>query len=137
MPLDGQYLWAILQLEPLDHSVVGGSRHQHAKTGTTHGLMMQAVGGEIRAVERGQAAPDGGANDMTALCSHGGPQRVRVLLLEMLHQPAAEGDVEQLRAAADTQHRQVSVERGANELELPRVAIRFDLTEFRMRLFAV
>ena len=62
---------------------------------------------------------------------------MRVGFVEVLHQRAAEGDVQQLRAAAHAQHRQASIERGADQRQLPLVAARLDLAELGMRILAV
>lgn len=58
-------------------------------------------------------------------------------LVEVLHQRATEGDVEQLGAAAHAEHRQPAFERGLDQGQLPLVAVRFGLTELGMRVLAV
>ena len=58
-------------------------------------------------------------------------------LVEVLHERAPEGDVQQLGATAHAQHRQPPLERGADQRQLPVVATALDLTEVRMRVLAV
>ena len=74
---------------------------------------------------------------MTAIAARRGPQRVGVGLVEVLHEAAAEGDVQQLGAAAHAQHRQPSFERGADQRQLPLVAVGLGLAQLGMRVLAV
>ena len=62
---------------------------------------------------------------------------MRIRLVEVLHQRAAESDVEQLGATTHAEHRESSIESGADQAELPFVAAGLDFTELGMRILAV
>src|SRR5437016_5637710 len=68
--------------------------------------------------------------------------RVLVLLVaddvrEVLHEVAAKRDVQDLRAAADREHRQVARERRLEQRQLGAVALRHEAERLRMRLLPV
>ena len=52
MPLHCEHLGSALHLERLHHTVVGGTGHHHTLARPADSLMMQAVGGGLRSVQR-------------------------------------------------------------------------------------
>src|ERR1051325_1130499 len=56
---------------------------------------------------------------------------------DVLIQRSAQGDIDRLRSAANTQHRQIFFQRLLGHFKLELRAARFDLTQLAHRLFAV
>ena len=127
-------------LERLHEAVVGRRRDDDARTDAVDALVVVAVHAVVaRADQLGQARPgrdlDGVLGEhasadavavggrLSALASerlgHLGPERFGQVLV----QRAAEGDVDQLQAAADAEHRHAAALRAGEQGELPRVAV--------------
>ena len=136
MPLDGEHLRPTGQLERLDHAVVGGPGDHHPGADAPDRLVVQAVGHRLQAVQRGGTTACSDANRVATIAARPVPARV-LGCIQMLHQRAAECDVQQLRAPAHAQHRDVGIQRGSNERQLPVVAAAFDRAERGMRILAV
>ena len=89
---------------------------------------MEAVRGDVAAVNLLRHAAWRHAHGVATIEPWMIDALVRFRVVEMLHQRSTERDVQQLRTAADTQHRQSGSKRRANQCQFPIVATTFDRT---------
>jgi hypothetical protein len=123
MPLHGHGPRGGLDLHRLGHPVVGLCDETKPATETADRLVVHAVTGRrALGAQRGR---------QTAVAVDG--DRVLhepvVVRADVLHQVAAERDVEHLHAAADRQHRLVGLERQADDVELDLVVLGHDAVQ--------
>ena len=138
MPLHRKHKRVAGQLHRLDHAVDVPRADHQSLPHFVDGLMVVArhIGGI--AEQRRRPGSRHGAHRQSAEHAVAGTMTgVAENLGQILVQRAAEGDVEHLRATADAQHRQSSVQRGPQQRELPGVAVGARLIGGRVRLLAV
>ena len=135
MPLHCEHEALPGQLQCLDHTIgIPAADHQSlAEIGD--GLVVIAPRVNGFADQRGQPGAGHGAHRQRAEYGVAGPvSAVADDIGQVLMQRPAQCDVEHLCAAADAQHRKLPLERGAQQRELPGVALLSGLVCARMRL---
>lgn len=127
MPLDGEHV--VAPLDYFDHPIVAVTRHDKALAQCVDCLMVEAVHLEIRTVEVESPGPlhqlDPVNSDVWGLV-------VAAVGRNMLIEGASVGDIDQLKAPADAEHRDPSLYCGPVEIEFERVALGLDHTDLRM-----
>ena len=78
-------LQAVL-LEPLDHAILGPAGDHDTSTRSVDGLVMQAVGSDVVAVEVCQLAARTDSHGVASVAARRGPQGMSVGFVEVLHQ---------------------------------------------------
>jgi hypothetical protein len=98
-------------LDGLDRAIVGERRHREAVAETTNPLMM--MGGDSCPLRDDLAeAPPADPDVVPDPLAHRASVDITVdLVVEVLHQVAAVGDVEELEAPADSEHGKIALER--------------------------
>ena len=138
MPLHCEHEALPGQLQRLDHTIgIPAADHQSlAEIGD--GLVVIAPRVNGFADQRGQPGAGHGAHRQRVEYGVAGPvSAVADDIGQVLMQRPAQCDVEHLCAAADAQHRKLPLERGAQQRELPGVALPSGLVGARMRLLTV
>ncbi len=122
MPLDAEAETVGRRLDALDHPVRRKGVDHHAVARVLGGLMVGAV--HLHLVAAADAVQQGAGLDadrMARLIARIGLlmfERPRHLVGNVLDQPPAEDDMEQLLAAADPEHRQIAGQRGPGQRQL-------------------
>lgn len=98
-------------LDGLDRAVVGERRHREAVSEATNPLMM--MGGDPGPLrdDLGEAPPADSDVVPDPLAHRASVDIAVDLVVEVLHQVAAVGDVEELEAPADSEHGKIALER--------------------------
>ena len=142
MPLDAEHVGLAVPADRLHQPVVGHRFHLHLAPQVLDRLVMDGIdrGARQAAVQLGQAGvgQDADAVEVVVVVflvvmGHGAGALGRQVLV----QAAAEGDVEQLHAAAHAQHRLAAADEGEQQLDLEAVAHRIAAPLGPQGLFAV
>ena len=86
VPLHGEHLGSAVELEPLDHAILGPAGDHDTSTRSVDGLVMQAVGSDVVAVEVCQLAARTDSHGVASIAARRGPQSMSVGFVEVLHQ---------------------------------------------------
>src|SRR6185437_6500566 len=142
VPLDAEHKAPAGLLDRLSQAVNGGAAADaQALAQTIDALMVMGLGGMMGLPRRarGQGASDQ-VNVVVGAVEGAGDTQMLVMaevLGQMLQQGAAVGDVDQLHATADAEHRQVALDRGAHQGDFEAVALGDGVNSLRMGLLAI